>query len=105
MRIDLSRLDAHSADSAGRERTVDHPAHDLLSGLLETVVVPWLSSAPLAMWTCRARVRDEWVDVAEFPWARGRGIGFQLLIADETIERLLTPGATAFEIVGLPSFG
>ena len=105
MRIDLSRLDAHAADSVGRERTVDHPVDDRLSGLLETAVVPWLASAPLARWTCRARVRDEWVDVAEFPWARGRTSGFQLLIADEPVERLLTPGATAFEIVGLPSLG
>ena len=105
MRIDLSRLDAHAADSVGRERTVEHPADDLLSVLLETVVVPWLASAPLANWTCRARVRGERVDIAEFPWARGRDSGFQLLIADEPVKSLLTPGATAFEIVGLPSFG
>lgn len=105
MRIELSRLDAHAADSVGRERTVEHPADDRLSRLLETVVVPWLASAPLANWTCRARVRGERVDIAEFPWARGRDSGFQLLIADEPVERLLTPGATAFEIVGLPSLG
>ncbi|QTF73417.1 hypothetical protein [Arthrobacter woluwensis] len=105
MRIELSRLDAHAADSVGRERTVEHPADDLLSGLLETAVRPWLASAPLANWICRAEVRGERVDIAEFPWARGRDSGFQLLIADEPVDRLLTPGATAFEIVGLPSFG
>lgn len=105
MKIELSRLDAHAADSAGRERTVEHPADDLLSGLLETTVRPWLASAPLANWTCRAEVRGERADIAEFPWARSRDSGFQLLIADEPVERLLTPGATAFEIVGLPSLG
>jgi len=105
MRIDLSRLDAHAADSVGRERTVEHPAGDVLSGLLKTAVAPWLASAPLALWTCRAQVRGEWVDVAEFPWSRDRDSGCQLLIADEPIEHLLTAGAPEFTIACRPSFG
>lgn len=105
MRIDLSRLDAHAADSVGRERTVKHPVDGLLSELLGTVVAPWLASAPLANWTCRAEVRGERVDIAEFPWARDRDSGFQLLIADEPIEHLLTAGATEFTIACRPSFG
>jgi|GEM_PF-2193956 len=105
MRIDLSRLDAHAADSMGLQRTVEHPSGDVLSGLLETVVGPWLASAPLAVWTCRAEVRGEWVDIAEFPWSRNRGSGFQLLAADEPVEHLLTEGATVFKIACLPSFG
>ncbi|MGO4454633.1 hypothetical protein [Arthrobacter sp. RAF14] len=105
MKINLSRLDAHAADYLGLHRTVEHPAGDMLSELLETVVGPWLASAPLAVWTCRAEVRGEWVDIAEFPWSRDRTLGFRLLAADEPVEDLLAEGATVFSIACVPSFG
>ena len=65
MRVELSRQDIHAGDTHGLKGVVDVPDQMRLSELLATVVEPFVPQVQGLTWTCRAKVRDEWVDVAE----------------------------------------
>lgn len=63
-RVELSRQDIHAGDTHGLTNVVDVSDQLRLSDLLVVVIEPFVPQVQGLTWTCRAKVRDEWVDVA-----------------------------------------
>lgn len=99
MLVDLERTDAHPADVHGLTRKAEVSDDLLLSTLLETVLTPFLSSAPGAVWICRARSNGEWRDIAEVvtsgPQPRR---GARLLVHDETVRSFAGADADSLRV-------
>jgi hypothetical protein len=95
MRVELSRQDIHAGDTHGLQRVVDVPDQMRLSELLVRVIEPFVPQVPGLTWTCRAKVRDEWVDVAETGSVDGQP-NSRLLIEDDSL------AAAAAAETGLP---
>jgi hypothetical protein len=100
MRVELSRRDIHAGDLYGLEKVVEVPNQMQLSALLVTVIEPFVPHVPGLTWTCRAKVRDEWVVLAETGSIDGRP-GSRLLIEDETVADV-APAETGLPIGCIP---
>lgn len=102
MRVELSRQDIHAGDTHGLKRVVDVPDQVRLSELLVTVIEPFLPRVQGLTWTCRAKVRDEWVDLAETGSVDGHP-NSRLLIEDEPLADAAAAG-TGLPIGCIPTW-
>ncbi len=91
MRVELSRQDIHAGDTHGLKRVVDVPDQMRLSELLVMVIEPFVPQVPGLTWTCRAKVRDEWVDLAETGSVDDQPDS-RLLIEDEALAAVAAAG-------------
>jgi|SRR5689334_13535468 hypothetical protein len=96
MRVELSRQDIHAGDTHGLQRVVDVPDQMRLSELLGMVIEPFVPQVQGLTWTCRAKVRDEWVDLAETGSVDGQPDS-RLLVEDEPLAAAAAAG-TGFPI-------
>ncbi|MFW6597213.1 hypothetical protein ACQBAU_05205 [Propionibacteriaceae bacterium Y2011] len=97
VRVHLERADAHPGDQHGLSQVIDVPGTIVLSDLLDTVLMPFLSNTPRAVWVCRARTGEGWQDLAEviIEYGEESHLSARLLVADQPMTSLLAAGQTA----------
>ncbi|MFF2271602.1 hypothetical protein ACFVTX_04995 [Agromyces sp. NPDC058136] len=97
--VDIDRLDAHAADSHGRQQQIE-VGHDVtLSELLATVVEPFIQKAPRGTWVCRGRFREGWLDFADVVTSGPPDrLGAHLLVDDAALATLLDTTQSQFQV-------
>lgn len=103
MSVEIERLDAHPGDLHDRSKNVEGDSDFMLSGLLPSVLEPFLDRAPQAMWICRGKSRGQWRDFAEVvTFGPADRLGARLLVRDQSLRSFVGTTETTLQITCRP---